>query len=163
MLPSPTQLLQPAPSKRHFRPLSLLICRYSFPPPAFQTHRFQIITSLLPPTLHFCLLPLLLSMSSSPAALAQAGPRYSPPVLIPDSDCADGFCAGGRGGGREGNPTAPRLGFSEELSFESLLRAVREGVPGFLCKSPPAPCSSLPRLGWVLGAIPCCCVLQGWW
>lgn len=70
-----------------------------------------------PPSLHYFLLPLLLSLSSLLPAMAQADLWYSPSMLISGSDYTNGFCYGGRGGGREGNPTAPRLGFSKELSF----------------------------------------------
>lgn len=70
-----------------------------------------------PLSLHFCCLPLLLPVSPLPPAMAQAALWYSPSMLISGSDYTDGFHYGGSVGGREGNPTAPRLGFSKELSF----------------------------------------------
>lgn len=71
----------------------------------------------LPPSLHFCFLPLLLPVSPLPPAMAQAALWYSPSMLISGSDYTNGFRYGGSVGGREGNPTAPRLGFSKEWSF----------------------------------------------
>lgn len=85
---------------------------YTFLPYAFQIHCFRIIIS--PPSLHFCFLPLLLPVSPLPPATAQAALWYSPSMLISGSDYTNGFRYGGSVGGREGNPTAPRLGFSKE-------------------------------------------------
>lgn len=85
---------------------------HTFLPYAFQIHCFRIIIS--PPSLHFCFLPLLLPVSPLPPATAQAALWYSPSMLISGSDYTNGFRYGGSVGGREGNPTAPRLGFSKE-------------------------------------------------
>lgn len=91
-------------------------------------------------------------------AVAQADLWYSPSMLISGSDYTNGFCYGGRGGGWEGNPTAPGLGFFKGIKLLIPPESCREGVHGILFKSLPTPYSSLPHLEWVLPAVPCIAV-----